>query len=137
MIGYSRIFIDAITDPERYAIADSISYDWKYYYDMDNKKGQYFAWSSLDIDNNDKMWTFDDVLNKYKDILVDNEGFINLPSEIFGKRVIYQGNYVPCKYDTKTGKLEIGGKFPFKDIYVEGAVGKGKYKIDGKVYSFN
>ncbi len=137
MIGYSRVFIDSITDPERYAIADSITYDWKYYYDMENKKGLYFSWSSLNIDNDDKVWNFDDVLSEYKDILVDDEGFINLPSEIFGKRVIYQGMYVPCKYDTKTGKLEIEGKFPLKDLYIEGAVGTGKYKIDGKVYSFN
>lgn len=137
MIGYSRVFIDSITEPERYAIADSISYDWKYYYDMEKKQGLYFSWSSLNIDNDDKLWSYDDVMEEYKDILVDGEGFINLPSEIFGKRVIYQGMYVPCKYDTKTGKLEIEGKFPLKDIYIEGEVGVNKYKIDGKVYSFN
>lgn len=136
MIGYSEIFFDSITDAERYAIADSITYDWKLYYDANKKQGMYFSWDSKGISNEKKIWTFDDVLAKHKDKIVDDDGMIRLPSELFGKRVIYQGNYVPCKYDTKSGKLTIEGKFPFKDIYIEGAVGKGKYKIDGKVYSF-
>lgn len=136
MIGYTEIFIDSITDPERYAIADSITYDWKLYFDADKKQGMYFSWESKEVYNDKKTWTFDDVLDKYRDTLVDDDGMIRLPSELFGKRVIFQGNYVPCKYDTKSGKLTIEGKFPFKDIYIEGAVGKNKYKIDGKVYSF-
>ena len=136
MIGYSEIFIDAITDPERYAIADSISYDWKLYYDANKKKGLYFSWDSKGISNEKKMWSFDDVLTHHRDKIIDGDGMIRLPSELFGKRVIYQGNYVPCKYDTKTGKLTIEGKFPLKDLYIEGAVGENKYKYEGKVYSF-
>ena len=136
MIGYTQISLDSITDPERYAIADSITYDWKLYFDDSKKQGLYFSWESKEIYHNKKIWSFDDVLSEYQDKIVGSDGMIRLPSELFGKRIIYQGNYVPCKYDTKSGKLTIEGKFPFKDIYIEGAVGKNKYKIDGQVYSF-
>ncbi len=136
MIGYSQISFDAITDRERYAIADSITYDWKLYFDDSKNQGLYFSWESKEIYHNNKIWSFDDVIAQHKDKIVDSDGMIRLPSELFGKRIIYQGNYVPCEYDTKSGKLTIEGKFPFKDIYIEGAVGKNKYKIDGKVYSF-
>ena len=136
MIGYREIMIDTINDEERYAIAASISNDAEYYYDSKKKVGKYFSWADLGITSNDMVWTFDDVLREYKDELVDDDGFIKLPAEIFGQRVIYQAQYLPCKYSTKTGKLEIDGRFPFKDFYIEGGLGENKYKIDGRIYPF-
>ncbi len=136
MIGYREIMIDTINDEERYAIAASISNDAEYYYDSKKKTGRYFSWADLGITSNDMVWTFDDVLREYRDELVDDDGFIKLPAEIFGQRVIYQAQYLPCKYNTKTGKLEIEGRFPFKDFYIEGGLGANKYKIDGRTYSF-